>query len=108
MLSIKEIQDEIKAYSENQEAQSKEAIALAYRQARWFAWAVNDPKKMPTLQQEFPDLYPDKRDDEPKKIASKRGKKIEQWEIDKARMAIFASAHNAQFSKSEGVSQNGN
>jgi len=89
--------DEIKAYNENQEAQSKAAIALSYRQARWFAFSVNEPKKMPTLQQEFPDLFPDEPDEEPKKKKVKKGKKIEQWETDKARMAIFAAAHNAQF-----------
>ncbi|MEI8200753.1 MAG: hypothetical protein WCG21_11885 [Eubacteriales bacterium] len=88
--------DEITADNENKEARSKEAIALAYRQARWFAFSVNEPKKMPTLQQEFPDLFPD-QDEEPKKKKVKKGKKTEQWEIDKARMAIYASAHNAQF-----------
>ena len=89
--------DEIQAYNENEEARCREAIALAHRQAQWFAYAVNDPKKMPTLRQDFPDLFPEKPEEGSKKAKTKRGKKIEQLELDKAKMAIFASAHNAQF-----------
>ena len=80
--------DEIAAYRENQEERLKSEIALLYRQARWISFGFNEPKKTPTLSQEFPDLF----GEEPTKKS--RTKKLEKWEIEKRQMALYAEAFN--------------
>jgi len=92
-LSVKEIQDEIKSYNENHEEQSKLQIILLYKQAQWFAIGVNNPKKFPSLQKEFPDLFFDDPKPEQKKGKSNQ-KKPEKWEFEKMQMTLYAEAFN--------------
>lgn len=98
-MSIKEINDEVEAYEKNKEDQLRFEISIAHRQASWIAVGFNSPKKFPALHDEFPDLF---FPDEPEK--KKKVKKMEKWEIEKMKMALYAQAHNAKFEKSQEVS----
>lgn len=83
--------DEIKAYNENHEEQSKSQIVLLHKQAQWIAIGVNNPKKFPSLQHEFPDIFTN--DPEPEQKKDKK-KKTEKWELEKMQMALYAAAFN--------------
>lgn len=59
------------------------------------AIGVNNPKKFPSLQHEFPDIFPDipANDPEPEQKKGKK-KKPEKWELEKMQMALYAAAFN--------------
>jgi len=87
--------DEIKAYNENHEEQSKAQIVLLHKQAQWMAIGVNNPKKFPSLHQEFPDIFTNifTNNPEPEQKKGKK-KKSEKWELEKMQMALYAAAFN--------------
>jgi hypothetical protein len=98
ILSLKEIYDEMEAFEFRERETAKLQLSYMHKQAQWNAFAFSAPKTMPSLQKEFPELFAvepeetEKTSDTPK------------WELDKARFALYAAAHNAQFEPKEDTS----
>jgi hypothetical protein len=94
ILSLKEIYDEMEANAYRESEKAKLHLSYLHKLAQWNAFAFSEPKKMPSLKSEFPELFAEKK----KKPAEKTPMK---WEAEKARFALFAAAHNARFEQKE-------
>ena len=83
-MSLKEISDTIKAYTENEEQRIKERAKFDYTQVLLMSYAIHSPGNFPSLEETYP-IFKNKTDSS------------EDWKLIKAQMSAAAEYNNAKW-----------